>query len=223
MAPAIALRAAFCQGLCCRPPVVGLRGPSQATRGSVDGCILSVWYLEADELQALLEAPDCTTRDGRRDRTLLLTMFNTGARVQEILDLRPGDLHLERPPQVRPPWEGRKERLCPLRPQTVQDLHTPCYENKATSLPGAALPFRRALPAAKACACGIHHGQDSAQQTSAPALAAAHHRHPPTPRRCRSDHYQPLARSRQCRDYQPLCHRESRHETCRRCQGEPAR
>ena len=53
-----------------------------------------VEYLEADELQALLEAPDCTTRDGRRDRTLLLTMFNTGALVQEILDLRPCDLQL---------------------------------------------------------------------------------------------------------------------------------
>ena len=35
-----------------------------------------VEYLEADELQALLEAPDCTTRDGRRDRTLLLTMIH---------------------------------------------------------------------------------------------------------------------------------------------------
>ena len=81
-----------------------------------------VEYLEADELQALLEAPDCTTRDGRRDRTLLLTMFNTGARVQEILDLRPCDLQLERPPQVRLRGKGRKERICPLWPQTVQAL-----------------------------------------------------------------------------------------------------
>lgn len=83
-----------------------------------------VEYLEADELQALLEAPDCTTPDGRRDYTLLLTMFNTGARVQEILDLRPCDLRLERPPQVRLRGKGRKERLCPLWPQTVQALHT---------------------------------------------------------------------------------------------------
>ena len=81
-----------------------------------------VEYLEADELHALLEAPDCTTRDGRRDRTLLLTMFNTGARVQEILDLRPCDLQLERPPQVRLRGKGRKERICPLWPQTVQAL-----------------------------------------------------------------------------------------------------
>lgn len=81
-----------------------------------------VEYLEADELHALLDAPDCTTRDGRRDHTLLLTLFNTGARVQELLDVRPCDLQLQRPFQVRLRGKGDKERLCPLWPQTVRSL-----------------------------------------------------------------------------------------------------
>jgi integrase/recombinase XerD len=81
-----------------------------------------VEYLEAEELHALLEAPDRTSPDGRRDHALLLTLFNTGARVQEILDLRPCDLQLVRPLQVRLRGKGRKERLCPLWPQTAEIL-----------------------------------------------------------------------------------------------------
>jgi site-specific recombinase XerD len=81
-----------------------------------------VEYLEGDEVQALLDAPDRTSLDGRRDRALLQTLFNTGARVQEILDMRPCDLQLVRPFQVRLRGKGRKERLCPLWPQTVQIL-----------------------------------------------------------------------------------------------------
>lgn len=79
-------------------------------------------YLEYDEIQAVLAAVDRTTTDGRRDYALIATMFNTGARVQEILDLRPCDLQLVRPHQVRLVGKGRKERLCPLWPQTAQLL-----------------------------------------------------------------------------------------------------
>jgi site-specific recombinase XerD len=82
----------------------------------------TVEYLEAAEVAALLDAPDRATPDGRRDHALLLTLFNTGARVQEILDLRPVDLQLARPFQARLRGKGRKERLCPLWPQTVKIL-----------------------------------------------------------------------------------------------------
>jgi site-specific recombinase XerD len=50
---------------------------------------------------------------------MLATMFNTGARVQEILDLRPCDLRLGRPAHARLVGKGRKERVCPLWPQTA--------------------------------------------------------------------------------------------------------
>jgi integrase/recombinase XerD len=81
-----------------------------------------VQYLEAAEIAAILEAPDKTTCDGRRDHALLLTLFNTGGRVQEILDLRPTDLQFVRPFQVRLRGKGRKERLCPLWPRTAKVL-----------------------------------------------------------------------------------------------------
>lgn len=89
-----------------------------------------VEYLEADELHALFSAPDRATVHGRRDHTLLLTMFNTGARVQEIVDVRPCDLQLVRPFQVRLFGKGRKERFCPLWPQTVEALRAILAETR---------------------------------------------------------------------------------------------
>jgi integrase/recombinase XerD len=82
----------------------------------------TVDYLEANEIRALLEATDPCTAAGRRDHALLLALFNTGARVQELLDLRPVDLQLDRPYQVRLLGKGRKERVCPLWPQTAKVL-----------------------------------------------------------------------------------------------------
>ena len=98
----------LCQGILALP---SKRGPQRI-----------VQYLEADEMRALLEAPDCSTSEGRRDRAMLMLMYNSGARVQEILDLRPGDLQLKRPFQVRLVGKGRKERICPLLPETAEAL-----------------------------------------------------------------------------------------------------
>lgn len=81
-----------------------------------------VEYLEAREIQALIEAIDPGTPMGRRDQTLFHTLFNTGARVQELLDLCPVDLQLDRPYQLRLLGKGGKERFCPLWPQTAQLL-----------------------------------------------------------------------------------------------------
>lgn len=98
-----------------------------------------VEYLEYHEIQAALLTIDRTTRDGRRDYALLATMFNTGARVQEILDLRPYDVQLVSPAHVRLIGKGRKERLCPLWPQTAQLLRAYISERGLT--PAATQPL----------------------------------------------------------------------------------
>ena len=95
--------------------------------------VSSVDYLEYDEIQAVLAAVDRRTVDGRRDHALLVTMFNTGARVQEILDLRPSDLQLINPFQVRLVGKGRKERVCPLWSETAQVLRTYLSDRRTDS------------------------------------------------------------------------------------------
>ena len=86
--------------------------------------IRAVEYLEGEEFAAMLRAADQRKPEGRRDHALLLTFLNTGARVQELLDLRPTDLQLERPLQARLYGKGRKERFCPLWPQTAAALRS---------------------------------------------------------------------------------------------------
>ena len=88
-----------------------------------------VEYLEYEEIEAVLAAVDRSSPEGRRDYALIATMFNTGARVQEILTLCPADLQLIRPFHARLFGKGRKERLCPLWPQTarlLQELLAEC-------------------------------------------------------------------------------------------------
>ena len=85
-------------------------------------------YLEYEELAAVLASVDRSTRAGRRDYALLATMFNTGARVQEILDLRATDLQLTKPYQLRLMGKGRKVRWCPLWAQTARLLRAGCVE-----------------------------------------------------------------------------------------------
>jgi len=82
----------------------------------------TIEYLEADELRAILETIDRSSAAGRRDYALLALMFNTGARVQELVSLKTSDLRLAAPPSVKFLGKGRKERICPLWPETAQLL-----------------------------------------------------------------------------------------------------
>jgi len=79
-------------------------------------------YLGASALAALLAQPDRSTRRGRRDAVLLSVLYDTGARVQELIDLRVHDVHLGSPARVRLTGKGRKTRLVPLMPSTARTV-----------------------------------------------------------------------------------------------------
>ncbi len=79
-------------------------------------------YLERDEIQQVLAGVATRTPLGQRDHAILTVMYNTGARVQEIADLRVGDVDLNGPYRVRLHGKGDKWRACPLWPETAQEL-----------------------------------------------------------------------------------------------------
>ena len=86
-----------------------------------------ITYLEKPAMDALLAAPDLKTAQGQRDRLLLLFLYNTGARAGEAAQLLIGNLDLGAVPgrdlsPVKIHGKGRKERRCPLWPQTVKEL-----------------------------------------------------------------------------------------------------
>jgi integrase/recombinase XerC len=79
-------------------------------------------YLDSKEVEAILKQPDRRTLQGQRDHALLLFLYNSGARIQEALDMCPSAIRFSTPATVRLFGKGRKERICPLWPETVQIL-----------------------------------------------------------------------------------------------------
>lgn len=80
-------------------------------------------YLDKPEIDALLGCPDQGTAQGRRDYALLLFLYNTGARADEAAHLKIGDFDASSS-SVSVLGKGRKQRQCPLWPDTVQELLT---------------------------------------------------------------------------------------------------
>jgi site-specific recombinase XerD len=79
-------------------------------------------YLESAEAEMLLGQIDRSTETGRRDYALFALMLNTGARVQEVLDLKLSDVRTEPPYQVRLRGKGGKVRICPIWASTATRL-----------------------------------------------------------------------------------------------------
>lgn len=76
-------------------------------------------YLDPSEVTAILAQPNRSTTEGMRDHALLSFLYNSGARIQEALDLCPEAIRFDAPSCVRLHGKGRKERICPLWPETV--------------------------------------------------------------------------------------------------------
>ncbi len=103
------------------------------------------YYLEREEVTALFRALPRDSRFALHDRTLLLFLYNTGARVQEVADLRVEHLELEPPAKVRLHGNGDKWRVCPLWDETVRHLQWLLAE-QSTAANEPVFCARRSLP-----------------------------------------------------------------------------
>jgi len=86
-----------------------------------------ITYLEKPEIDALLDAPDKSSEQGRRDHAILLYLYNTGARADEAAQTKIGDVDIAHSearnhPLVLIRGKGNKLRRCPLWPQTTKEL-----------------------------------------------------------------------------------------------------
>lgn len=75
-------------------------------------------YLTLDGVKVLLEQPDTGTVSGRRDLTMLSLLYDTGARVQELVDLKMEDVRFSTPTVIRLTGKGNKARLVPIMAPT---------------------------------------------------------------------------------------------------------
>ncbi len=90
----------------------------------------SLNYLNIEGIKLLLEQPDTTTVKGRRDLTLLALMYDSGARVQEIIDLTPSMLRLNKPPTIKIIGKGNKARIVPMLDAQTDYLKNYLKEHK---------------------------------------------------------------------------------------------
>jgi len=108
-----------------------LRHPEHA--GTIQGALaiqparfekVDIAFLDTEEVEALLAAPDRSRFFGRRDHALLALAIQTGLRVSELTGLVCGDVHLGSAPHVRCIGKGRKQRTTPLTNGVVTVLRT---------------------------------------------------------------------------------------------------
>jgi len=81
-----------------------------------------IQHLEKEELEGIFNGIDRSSPQGRRDFALLNLLFNTGARVGEIVGVQSTDLRLAEAPAILFRGKGKKERVCPLWPETARLL-----------------------------------------------------------------------------------------------------
>ncbi|HCY42414.1 MAG TPA: integrase [Prolixibacteraceae bacterium] len=90
----------------------------------------SISYLTIEGIKLLLQQPDTSRMKGRRDLALLSLMYDSGARVQEIIDLAPSDLRLNKPATIKIIGKGNKVRLVPMLDAQTDLLKNYLKENR---------------------------------------------------------------------------------------------
>jgi site-specific recombinase XerD len=96
-------------------------------------------YLDRDEMKALLAAPRSSYRLGTRDSALLIFLYNTGARASEAVGVNIKDVRFDAPALVHILGKGRKERTCPLWPETVEAIQAYLLQRDDRKQPDAPL------------------------------------------------------------------------------------
>jgi site-specific recombinase XerD len=79
----------------------------------------SVYYLIVDAVKLLLNQIPRSTKTGRRDLAMIALLYDSCARVQELIDLTPSSIHLDKPYYITLFGKGRKRRLVPLLEQQI--------------------------------------------------------------------------------------------------------
>ncbi len=93
---------------------------------------VSVEYLKLDAMKFLLAKPNQGTREGRRDLVLLSVLYESGARVQELADLKVGDIRMASPATIKLTGKGNKSRIIPIMKPVSELLKQYLKDNDLT-------------------------------------------------------------------------------------------
>lgn len=98
-------------------------------------------YLSIDAIKGLLSMPNKNSKEGRRDLAILALLYDTAARVQELIDLCVGDIKFGVHTTVKLTGKGNKVRLVPILPETANIIKIYIKENQLNKSHCAELPL----------------------------------------------------------------------------------
>lgn len=88
-----------------------------------------VLWISKEQMKLLLNSPNSSTKEGFKDKVLLTVLYDTGARVDELIHLKLIDIHLDKPASVKIKGKGNKIRVVPIMGNTVELLKKYIKEN----------------------------------------------------------------------------------------------
>ena len=116
------IRAFISYASACKPEYIDLKSRLSQIKGNKNDQFGKVDYMSEAAVKALMEAPDVSTTAGLTDQFMMVMLYDTGARIQEILSLRLCDLKIDKTPTAIIHGKGGKTRIVPLMPETVKHL-----------------------------------------------------------------------------------------------------
>lgn len=116
------IRAFISYASACKPEYIDLKSRLSQIKGKKNDQFGKVDYMSEAAVKALMEAPDVSTTAGLMDQFMMVMLYDTGARIQEILSLRLCDLKIDKTPTAIIHGKGGKTRIVPLMPETVKHL-----------------------------------------------------------------------------------------------------
>ncbi len=116
------IRAFISYASACKPEYIDLKSRLSQIKGKKNDQFGKVDYMSEAAVKALMEVPDVSTTAGLTDQFMMVMLYDTGARIQEILSLRLCDLKIDKTPTAIIHGKGGKTRIVPLMPETVKHL-----------------------------------------------------------------------------------------------------
>lgn len=116
------LKAFITYASACCPEYISLSANLSSIKAQKNNPFPKVEYMSEEAVRTLLAEPNAATKLGLRDQVMLVFFYDTGARIQEVLDVRLCDLKLDATPKVILHGKGNKVRTVPLMKDTVHHL-----------------------------------------------------------------------------------------------------
>lgn len=117
-----AIKAFLSYSAALHPEYISIMSDVSSIKTQKDDPFAKVDYMTEDAIKALLNAPDTTTTIGHRDQFFMIILYDTGGRIQEIIDIKICDIRLGKTASVTLFGKGNKSRVVPLMEKTVEHL-----------------------------------------------------------------------------------------------------